>query len=177
MNGIENKNENETTEAAALAFAEKLETAVNNPEEAARRVSQKMRVPGLFRVLFDFIKSYNQKDPALSDEEWMRQQFAKPEYAGAWKGEAEINEAAAGIVRGVEDYENAKKSLRSHIVNGGGTRESWLAQQIEIGAEANGVRPEEYAKEIAAGLEEAAEENAELFYEGNEGKENKKEAE
>ena len=169
-------NEKETTDTAALAFAQKLETAVNNPEEAARRVSQKMRTPGLFRVMFDFIKSYKQKDPSLSDEEWMRRQFAKPEYAAAWKdsapGEAakEMAEAAAGIVRGVEDYENAKKSLRSHLKQGKG-RESWLAKQIEIGAEANGVRPEDYAKEIEQGLKEAAEENAELF------NENEKEAE
>ena len=163
-------NENETTDTAALAFAQKLETAVNNPEEAARRVAKKMRAPGLFRILFDFIKSYMKKDAALSDEEWMRQQFAKPEYAAAWKdsapGEAakEIAEAAADIVRGIDDYENAKKSLRTHMAQGK-DRESWLARQIEIGAEANGVRPEDYAKEIERGLEEAAEENAELFSE------------
>ena len=157
-------NENETTDTAALAFAQKLETAVNNPEEAARRVSRKMRTPGLFRVMVDFIKSYNQKDAALSDEEWMRQQFAKPEYAAAWKDGAEPDEAAAGIVRGIDDYENAKKSLRSHLAQGGG-RESWLARQIETGAEANGVRPEDYAREIEQGLQEAAAENAELFSE------------
>jgi hypothetical protein len=36
------------------------------------------------------------------------------------------------------------------------TRESWLAQQIEIGAEANGVKPEDYAREIEAGIKTGA---------------------
>jgi hypothetical protein len=164
--------ENETNDKAALAFAEKLEAAVNNPEEAARRVAKKLRVPGLFRVIFDCVKSYREKDPNLSDEEWMKQQFAKPEYAtghdgkAAWGEDAakEIAEAAAGIKQGVDDYENAKKSLRSHIERGGG-RESWLAAQIEIGAEANGMAPAKYAAEIQAGMEEAAAENAGLFAE------------
>ena len=165
-------NENKSTDTAALAFAQDLENAVNNPEEAARRVSQKIRAPGLFQIMFDFIKSYKQKAPGLSNEDWLRQQCAKPEYAVAWKPEnpAEMDEAAAGIMRGIEDYENAKKSLRSHLKQGKG-RESWLAQQIEIGAEANGARPEDYAKEIEQGLQEAAAENVELF------SVNKKEAE
>jgi hypothetical protein len=162
--------ENETTDNAALAFAQKLEAAVANPEEAARRTAKKLRVPGLFRIIFDCVKSYQQKDPSLSDEEWMKRQFARPEYAtghdgkAAWGEDAakEMAEAAGGIARGVEDYENAKKSLRVHIEQGG-SRESWLAQQIEIGAEANGVKPEAYAREIEAGMEEAAKENAALF--------------
>jgi hypothetical protein len=162
--------ENETTDNAALAFAQKLEAAVANPEEAARRVAKKLRVPGLFRIIFDCVKSYQQKDPSISDEdwdeEWMKRQFAKPEYAGAWGEDAakEMAEAAAGIKQGVDDYENAQKSLRVHIEQGG-NRESWLAAQIEIGAEANGVKPEDYAREIEAGMEDAAKENAELVAE------------
>jgi hypothetical protein len=159
----------ELNQQEAEALAGKIESVVENPEETARRIEKKIGVKGIFRIIRDFIKSYEQKDEKTSNEEWLENQFAKSEYSGAWKGTAaeqaaERRAAAKGIVEGVEDYENAKRSLKSHIDNNGGDRTSWLAEQIEIGAEANGVDPAEYAGEIAKGLDEAIEENAEFIY-------------
>jgi hypothetical protein len=151
----------------AEVLAGRIEQAVDNPEETARRIEKKIGVKGIFKTIRDFIKSYEQKDEKTSNEEWLESQFAKPEYSGAWKGtdQAEERKAAVkGIVQGVEDYENAKQSLVLHIANNGGDQASWLAEQIEIGAEANGASPAEYAGEIAKGLDEAIEENAEFIY-------------
>ena len=122
-----------------------------------KKTSDKARV---FDIIRDFIKSYKEKDAGVSNEAWLAAQFAKPEYAEAWKGENPREEqlaAAKGIVEGVEGYENAKKSLRSHIEDMNGSRESWLAEQIAIGAEINDADPAEYADEIARGLDEANE--------------------
>ena len=157
----------QTNGADATALADKFEQAVNNPEETARRIEKKVGVPGVFGVFLDFIKSYKAKEGGVSDEEWLARQFSKPEYAEAFAGENPAD-AAKGIVQGVEDYENAKKSLRSHIQNSGGSRETWLAQQINIGAEANNVAPAEYARQISEGLDEAIEENARLILDDKE---------
>jgi len=153
------------------ALAKRIEDAVNNPEETARRVQKKTGAkPGVFGIIKDFIKSYNAKEPDVSNEDWLARQFAKKEYADAFKSEEDRLETAKGIVQGVEDYENAKKSLRSHIEDLDGDRESWLARQINIGAEANNEDPAKYADEIALGLEDAAVENAELVFEDGEEK-------
>ena len=150
-------------------LAKRLEDAVDNPEETARRVQKKSGVkPGIFGVISDFIKSYNAKDTGVSDETWLADQFAKPDYADAFGSHDERAAAAKGIVQGVEDYENAKKSLRSHIEDLGGSRESWLARQINIGAQANNEDPAKYADEIASGLEDAADENTALIFEDGE---------
>jgi hypothetical protein len=154
----------------AEALAGRIEQAVNNPEETARRIEKKIGIKGIFGIIRDFIKSYEQKDENTSSEEWLENQFARPEYADAWKGAGGAEErraVAKGIVQGVEDYENAKKSLISHMTHNRGDRASWLAQQIEIGAEMNGADPAEYAGEIAQGLNEAIEENAEFIYADN----------
>jgi hypothetical protein len=158
------------------ALADRIESVVEHPEETAQRIEKKTGAKGIFGTIRDFIKSYEQKDKETSDEKWLENQFAKPEYSDAWKGsgaeqEAERKAAAKGIVQGVEDYENAKKSLASHIKNNLGDRASWLAEQIEIGAEANGADPAEYAKEISRGLDEAIEENAEFIYNDDDDKE------
>jgi hypothetical protein len=157
------------------ALAGRIERTLDNPEETARRIEKKIGGRGIFGTIRDFIKSYGQKDREMSDEEWLENQFAKSEYADAWKGNsaeqaAERRAAAKGLVQGVEDYENAKKSLQSHIDNNGGDRQSWLAEQIAIGADVNGKNPEEYAEEISQGLDEAIGENAE-FLSDDEGKE------
>jgi len=145
------------------ALAKRLENAVDNPEETARRIQKKSGVKsGVFSVIWDFVKSYNAKDANVSDEAWLADQFSKPDYADVFSGQDERITVAKGIVQGVEDYENAKKSLRSHIKDLHGNRESWLERQINIGAEANNVDPAKYADEIAKGLEDAVVENAEL---------------
>ena len=161
--------DNEVTELTELA--NKIEEIVNNPEEVARRIQKKAGgKPGKFKVILDFIKSYIAKDPKVSDENWLAAQFSKPEYADAFKGENAAEErlaAAKGIVQGVEDYENAKKSLRLHK-DSGGSRESWLAEQIAIGAANNNMDPAEYAGEIAKGLDDAIEENARFVFDDEE---------
>jgi hypothetical protein len=154
------------------ALAGGIERNLDNPEETARRIEKKIGGRGIFGTIRDFIRSYGQKDGETSNEEWLENQFAKPEYAGAWKGTdteqaAERQAAARGLVQGIEDYENAKKSLQSHIDNNGGGRESWLAEQIAIGADANGKNPAEYAEEISQGLDEAIGENAEFLFTDN----------
>ena len=128
------------------------------PQDNEKKSGDTARV---FGIIKDFLKSYKEKDSTMSNEAWLAEQFAKPEYADAWKGENQREEqlaTAKGIVQGVEGYENAKKSLRSHIEDKHGSRESWLAEQIEIGAEINNADPAEYADEIARGLVEANEE-------------------
>jgi len=152
-------------EQGAEKLAEIIESTAKNPEKAAKRISEKTgaKSEGIFKTIFAFIKDYKNKNPDQSDEAWLEQQFAKPEYADAWEGgEKERAESAKTIVNSVEDYENAKKSLRVHMKLGN-SRASWLARQIEIGAEANGKDVAEYAKEVSEGLKEAYEENAELL--------------
>jgi len=158
-------------EEGAIALTEAIENAVNNPEQAAKRVdekicdSKKTDTKGILGTIFGFIKDYLDKDEAQSNEAWLKQQFAKPAYSKAWKGnnaEKEQAEAAAGLVQGIEDYENAKKSLRLHMELGG-SRASWLAEQIEIGAAVNKKDLKEYAKEVYEGLSAAQDENADFL--------------
>jgi hypothetical protein len=157
-------------------LAGRIEETLDSPEKTARRIEKKIGGGGIFGTIRDFIKSYEQKDGETPSEAWLENQFSKPEYAGAWKGnsaeqEEERRAAAKGLVQGVEDYENAKKSLQSHIDNDGGDRQSWLAEQIAIGADANGKTAAEYAHEISEGLNEAAEENADFIFSDEEGAE------
>jgi len=148
-------------EQGALKLAEFIEKTSNDPEKAARSIEAKTGSKGVLRTIFAFIKEYKNKDKAQSDEEWLKQQFAKPEYAEAWKG-GDSAEAAKALVNDIEDYDNAKKSLLSHLKMGG-SRASWLAQQIEIGAANNNKDPAEYAKEVYEGLDEAMKENAKFL--------------
>jgi hypothetical protein len=160
-----------TEDNEATELANRIKEAVDNPEAVARRIQKKAGgKKGIFRIILDFIKSYFAKDPKVSDEDWLAGQFAKPEYADAFKGENAAEErlaTAKGIVQGVEDYENAKKSLRYHK-DSGGSRESWLAEQINIGAANNNMDPAEYAAEIARGLDDAIEENARFVFDDKE---------
>jgi hypothetical protein len=118
---------------------------------------------GVFVVILSFIKSYLKKAPDMSPAEWLEAEYAKPENAVHWKDRAP-RESARGIIRGIEEYEAAKQELRTHF-DKGGSRETWLAAQIELGAEANGIDPSAYAGEIARGLEDAVEENAAFLLE------------
>jgi hypothetical protein len=150
-------------EQGALKLAEFIEVTANDPEKAAKRIEAKTGTKGIFGTIFAFIKDYKNKDPNQSEEDWLKQQYAKPEYSAAWKGdEKERNLSAKTIVNSIDDYDNAKKSLQSHKKLGG-NRASWLAQQIEIGAENNNKDPAEYAKEVAEGLKAAMEENSEFL--------------
>jgi hypothetical protein len=154
---------NTEEEQGALKLAEFIEKTANNPEEAAKRIEAKTGTKGIFGTIFTFIKDYKNKDPNQSEEDWLKQQYAKPEYSAVWKdGEKERNLSAKTIVNSIDDYDNAKKSLQSHIELGG-SRASWLATQIEIGAANNNKDPAQYAKEVAAGLKEAMEENSEFL--------------
>ena len=152
----------EQDEAAVLA--DSIEQAVNNPEETAQRIEEKLGSPmGILDIIQDFIKSYDAKESAVSDEDWLAMQFARSEYADAFKGadaQEECRAAAKGIVQGVDDYENAKKSLCFHIDQQNGSPESWLAGQIDIGAKNNNTDPAEYAAQLSEGLDEAIEETA-----------------
>ena len=159
----------QSNETAALADC--IEQAVNNPEETARRIEEKIGSPmRVFDIIRDFITSYEAKANALPDEDWLVRQFSKSEYSEAFKGENAAEECcstARGIVQGVEGYENAKKSLCLHVEQNG-SPESWLARQIEIGAENNNMDPAEYAKQLAEGLDEALEENAHFIFDDKE---------
>lgn len=144
----------------ALILAGNIESAVNNPEKAVKRIDKKTDVKSALGTIIDFIKEYKKKGDQ-SDEAWLKQQFSKPEYAPAWKNKDTVS-AVQALMQGVEDYENAKKSLRSHIELGG-SRSSWLTEQIEIGAACNNKDPAEYKKEVFAGLNEARNENSEFL--------------
>jgi hypothetical protein len=149
-------------EQGALKLADIIEKTADDPEEAARRIEAKTNSKGVLGTIFGFIRDYKNKAPDQSNEEWLEQQFAKQD-AALWKGgEKERAEAAKALVNDIEGYENAKKSLRSHIELGG-NRASWLAEQIEIGAANNNINPGEYAREVFEGLNAAREENAEFL--------------
>ena len=147
-------------EQGAIKLAELIENAANNPESAAKAVESKAGTKGILGTIFDFIRDYKNKGD-MPDKLWLERQFSKPEYADAWKGK-DTALAAAEMTRDIEGYESAKKSLRTHMELGG-SRESWFAEQIEIGAEANGKDPAEYAAEVFEGLDAARKENAEFL--------------
>jgi len=152
-------------EQGAFELVEAIEEVVNNPQKASRCLGEKTGLKGIIKTILAFIKDYKNKDPKQSKEDWILKQYTKPEYAMAWKGANAEKERAASAERlanDIEDYENAKKSLKTHIALGG-TRVSWLAEQIEIGAANNGKEPAEYAKEISAGLNEAKKENRDFL--------------
>ena len=147
-------------EQGAAKLAEILEDAVNNPEKAVQRIEAKTNTKGVFATIIGFIKDYlNRGD--MSDMEWTKQQLSRPEFAETLQG-GSAESMANALAQSIEDYENAKKSLQTHLAIGG-SRESWLAQQIEIGAEANGKESADYAREIAEGFEQARDENAEFL--------------
>jgi hypothetical protein len=148
---------NTEDEQGALKLAEIIEDAVNNPEQTVKRIGQKSGVRGVLGTIIDFIKDYKNKGD-LTSEEWAKQQFVN---AGIDNDTAA--KSARDINQGIKSYENAKKSLLIHLELGG-TRESWLAQQIEIGAAINKKDTAEYAREIAEGLNDARNENAEFLF-------------
>jgi hypothetical protein len=148
--------QNSEEEQGALKLAEIIENTVKDPQKAAERMEEKIKSKSVLGTIFDFIKDYKNKDPNQSNEEWAKQQFAKQEEWQAAKTEKE--QIAKNIMQDIEDYDNAKKSLALHIEQGG-TRASWLAEQIEKGAANNNKNLAEYAKEVSAGLHEAMEEN------------------
>jgi len=160
-------------EQGALKLAEIIEKTANDPEKAAKRIETQTGSKGVLGTIFAFIKDYRNRDEGLSPEEWMKQQFSKPEYASAWEGgEKESAESVKALINDIEGYDNAKKSLRSHIELGG-NRASWLAEQIEIGAANNNKDLAEYAKEVYEGLDEARKENAEFLLDADMTKEAK----
>jgi hypothetical protein len=130
---------------------------------AERKTVQDKRTKGVFTVILSFIKSYRKKAPDMSPAEWLEAEYAKSENAVHWK-DRDPRESAQGIIRGIQEYEAAKQELRTHF-DKGGSRETWLAAQIELGAEANGIDPNTYAGEIARGLEDAVEENTTFLLE------------
>jgi hypothetical protein len=159
-------NTGEFTAEDAEKLAARIEAASERPKETARFAAEKLGLQqgmpkGFFRTILDFIKSYKAKDPDTKPEDWLAAEYAKPEYAEHWEGR-DSKESAAGICEGIADYEAAKRDLEQHIA-GGGTRESWLAAQVEIGAEANGADPKVYAAQVNEGMAAAIEENAELL--------------
>ncbi|GHT50799.1 hypothetical protein FACS1894102_6510 [Spirochaetia bacterium] len=172
---------NEITAEEAENLAGRIENAAANAEETARLVTEKLGLkqtkskpnePGLFRTIFKFIKSYNETKPATAEEReaWLLAEYSKSEYESLWaehKDEEKdikkvIEKTAKGICESIDDYETAKKDLELHLAEDG-TQESWLAAQVEIGAYANGVDAQEYAKQVKEGLEAAVKENMELL--------------
>ncbi|GMO55351.1 MAG: hypothetical protein Ta2A_00100 [Treponemataceae bacterium] len=168
---------NDITAEEAEKLAARIENAVDNAEETARSITEQLGLkqekskpnePGLFRTIFKFIKSYNEAKPATAEERkaWLLAEYSKNEYESLWAKhdpeERDVKKAAEDICEGIDGYETAQKDLNAHLARGG-TQESWLATQVEIGAYANGVDAQEYAKQVKAGLDEAIEENMELL--------------
>jgi hypothetical protein len=160
---------NEFSAQDAERLAARIESASDNAAETARFVTEKVGLQkampqGLFRTILSFVKSYRSykaENPDMTPEAWLEAEYAKPEYAELWEGR-DPKESAKGICDGIAGYEAAKRDLDFHL-EAGGTQASWLATQVEVGAEANGVDPQAYAAEVQQGLEAAAAENAELL--------------
>jgi hypothetical protein len=152
--------QNNETSGNVQILSDTIDTLSGGMEQKA---VQDKHTKGVFAVILSFIKSYQKKDPDLSPAEWLEAEYAKPENAVHWK-DRDPHESAQGIIQGIQEYEAAKQELRDHF-DKGGSRETWLAAQIELGAEANGVDPNAYAGEIARGLDDAVEENAALLLE------------
>jgi hypothetical protein len=142
----------------ALALARQIDADANEPEKASARLEKRLglkKEPGLFAIIAGLITSYKQKGADVTDADWLKTQMAQNQEYAAGKTPEQIAEAANGIVGGIADYEQAKQELQRHL-DDGGTRQSWLRRKIEQGAEANGYADaDQYADEVAAGLDDA----------------------
>jgi hypothetical protein len=164
---MEQNKEASENEAAENEVAENLQLLPETIDALSRKTGRKAvrdkHTKGVFAIILSFIKSYMKKAPDVSPAEWLEAEYSKPENAVHWK-DRDPRESAQGVIRGIQEYETAKQELRDHF-DKGGSRETWLAAQIEVGAEANGMDPDVYAGEIARGLEGAVEENTTILME------------
>lgn len=96
---------------------------------------------GLFRRC---LKSYKEKDAAMTDEEWLVQLF-KQEIKGA--ADEEATEDAKEITNALHQYEENLKSV-NEAAQSGKSKESWLADKIQEAAV--GMSVHEYGQTLQA---------------------------
>lgn len=75
-----------------------------------------------------YLKSYKEKDPSMSDQEWLKQLFQTelPDITTAEEAEKDAEE----IVNAIKDYDKNLESVNEAAKNGI-SKESWLAGKVE----------------------------------------------
>jgi hypothetical protein len=113
-------------------------------------------------VIGSFVRSYRDKSPDLSNEAWLRREFAK--YPNIWCNEEELKHTAGEIIEEVKVFESSQQELAEHHSKGLSTN-NWLAGKIEQGATAVGVTNfGAYATEIDTAIGTANKANIDLLY-------------
>lgn len=87
-------------------------------------------------LISDFVASYEAAKNEKPLEQWLTDEFRK--YPTAWQDETEITDTAREIIVSIQRSSEAKDSLYAQL-DAGKSKESWLAQRIELGAAAAGV--------------------------------------
>jgi hypothetical protein len=96
-----------------------------------------------------FVNSYSRQRHELPLNEWLAAEFRL--YPTIWHDDAEIEATTREIIVSVQSANEAKTALYAHL-DKGKSRESWLAQRIESGAQQAGVVT---VGEYAAGIDRA----------------------
>lgn len=113
------------------------------------------------QVIRSFVNSFQQNKNHLPLEQWLVAEFKK--YPAIWKNEDEVNIEAQEIINTITRANQTKSSLHHHL-DKGNTQSSWLANQIESGAAANGVNSiGKYANDIEIALEQANEQSLKII--------------
>lgn len=87
------------------------------------------------KVVGNFIYAYGRKPREQSNQDWLIKRFVR--YGRLWSSQDELKEDARIIVTEIESFYKAEKELTEYE-NQGGTRNGWLAKQIEAGATVHG---------------------------------------
>ncbi len=139
----------------------------NNDEKVANFIESDLEVTtedkiNTAKTIGNFIYSYKKKSPEQSNQDWLTQRFLK--HANLWSSQQELVNDANAIVEQVEDFYRSKLQLEAYESQGG-TREAWLANQIEQGAKRNGIENvAQYAQRIDDAINQGNSDMASLIY-------------
>lgn len=114
------------------------------------------------KTIGNFIYAYGKKSPNQNNQDWLTQRFLK--YEHLWSSQEELVNDAQAIVEQVEDFYRSKRQLETYEAEGG-TREAWIANQIEQGAKRNGIENiSEYAQSIDDAITQGNSDMESLIY-------------
>lgn len=106
-------------------------------------------------IIIDVINSYYDRPEDQSDAEWLKEELKKR--AEDFINEDERLEDVRQILDTIEIMRNTYNDFREHIDKGYSV-ESWIASQIEKGAEALGLDASQHAQSIDEAMQKASEE-------------------
>lgn len=118
-------------------MVENTQKAIEEPKEKEYITEQEARtVKELFKK---YLQSYKEKDPSMSDQEWLNQLF-QTELSGVISAE-EAKKDAEEIVKSIKTYDENLKSV-NEAAKHGISKESWLADKV--GELSSGMSVNEY---------------------------------